>query len=319
MIDHQPLVSVVVATHDRPQRLLRLLDALRAQSLGTERFEVIIIDDGSAAETRAALAEQLAGGRLEVRVERNHRALGPGAARNRGWRLARAPLVAFTDDDCAPCANWLAAGVAAARPGTITQGPTLPDPTELAADGVFSRTVRVESLGPRYETCNIFYPRDLLERVGGFDERFGLAPGGEDCDLAWRAFELGARAEFAPEAVVFHAVERLGAIGKLRSAPRWSETVRVFRRHPGARCMLDRGLFWNGWHFALLRSLAAFALPRQLRVVRIAVLARHAQVLHRRARREGAGPWAIPYFVLFDALEVYGVLRGALRSGTLVL
>jgi GT2 family glycosyltransferase len=245
--------------------------------------------------------------------------LGPAGGRNVGWRLARAPLVAFTDDDCVPAPNWLSAALAAsaAHPGAVVQGPTRPDPAELERDGLLSHTVRIERLGPQYETCNIFYPRALLERLHGFDERFGLQPAGEDTDLAWRAIESGAETVFAPDAVVDHAVARIGVRGMLTLAARWGAVTRVFAAHPQIRAsMLYRRLFWNVWHYLLWRSLLALAAPAWLRRW---LLARHAQQLAARAREQGAGPAAIPFLIVYDAVECWAVTRGAIRHRTLVL
>jgi GT2 family glycosyltransferase len=249
---------------------------------------------------------------------RHERALGPGAARNAGWRRARAPLVAFTDDDCVPDARWLRAAldIHAEQPGAIVQGRTLPDPGERDRHGLLSRTMRVERLGLRYETCNMFYPRELLVTLGGFDEGFGLQPGGEDTDLAWRAIEAGRRAVLAPEAVVFHAVERLGVRGTLRFAARWTATMRIFAEHPQTRAMLHRRVFWNVWHYLMVRSVLALLMPRWLRRF---VLTRHLLALRTRARRAGAGAWAVPFLVLYDLVELWSVTRGALRYRTPVL
>ena len=168
----------------------------------------------------------------------------------------------------------------------MIQGQTEPDPVELIDDGLLSRTLHVTSLGPQYETCNIFYPRTVLESLGGFDEGYGLTPGGEDTDIAWRAIGAGWRTAFVPDALVFHAVEHLGVRGTLRVAARWSSTMRVFAEHPQARSALYRGVFWNRWHYLLWRSLLAMAGPNWLRRL---VLARHLLELRRRARAGGAG------------------------------
>lgn len=317
-----PTVSVVIATHDRPRRLAALLAALRAQRLvAGESFEVVVVDDGSGPATGAVLAAEANAGKLALRVVRHHHARGPGAARNAGWRVTVAPLVAFTDDDCLPTPAWLAAGLEAHRsePAAVVQGRTLPNPAEAASSGVFSRTVRVDALGPHFETCNIFYPRALLEQLDGFDEHFGLAPGGEDTDLAWRAIELGLPTRFAADALVHHAIERLGPIGSLRVAARWSETVGVFARHPQLRRSLYRGTFWNVWHYLLLRSLVAFAMPARLHGLRRMLLGRHVAALRARARQADAGPWAVPYLLVHDAVELSAVARGAIRARTLVL
>ncbi len=312
----KPLLSVVVPTHDRGPGLERLLAGLREQTVGRDRFEVIVVTDGPAEAARAVLAREAARGELALRVERHAVARGPGPARNTGWRVARAPLVAFIDDDCVPTPGWLSAALGAAGGGAVVQGRTEPDPSEPDGDGLLWRTLRVQALGPQYETCNIVYPRAALEALGGFDERFGLAPGGEDTDLAWRTIEAGWSTTFAPEAVVHHAVTRVGVRGALRVAARWTATTRVFARHPGTREMLYHGMFWNVWHYLLWRSLLALAAPAWLRRM---LLARHLAQLRRRARQAGAGPAAIPFLLVHDAVECWAIARGAIRYRTLVL
>jgi GT2 family glycosyltransferase len=312
------LVSVVVSTYNRPERLRRLLAALRAQTLASEAFEVVVIDNGSGPATAALLERESSAAGFELRTARNDLTRGPAGGRNDGWRLARGPLIAFTDDDCAPSPDWLAVALelAASYPGAIVQGPTRPDPGELGRDGLLSHTVTVERLGPQFETCNIFYPRGLLERLGGFDERFGLLPAGEDTDLAWRAIESGAPAVFAERAVVLHAVERVGIAGALRGAARWGTGLRVYAEHPQARAMLYRGVFWNVWHYLMWRSLLSLWGPARLRRL---VLARHLLELRRRAREQRAGAWAVPFLLVHDAVECWAIARGAVRSRTLVL
>lgn len=313
-----PVVTVAVATHDRPVRLAALLDALRAQTVGTEAIEVVVVDDGSGPETAALLDAERARGGLDLAVLRHDRPQGPAAARNAAWRAARAPLVAFTDDDCAPTPDWLATGLAAhaQHPEAVVQGRIEPEPEGLGREGILTRTLRVRRLGPWYETANIFYPRELLVELDGFDEAFGPKPGGEDTDLAWRALEAGREAVFAPDALVHHAVEDLGVRGLLREAWRWTEPMQVFAVHPEMRAELNRGVFWSGWHWMVLRSLVALAAPRWLRRF---LLLRHALQLHARARREGAGWWAVPILLVRDVVETAAVIRGAVRYRTFVL
>jgi glycosyltransferase involved in cell wall biosynthesis len=295
-----------------------LLASLRAQSLPADAFEVVVVDDGSEPPTQAVIARERARLGLHLEVVRHQRARGPGAARNAGWRRGRAPLVAFTDDDCVADRDWLRVGLAASAnaPGAVIQGRTEPDPDEVSRDGLMSRTVRVERPGPQYETCNIFYPREVLDSLGGFDEGFGLRPGGEDTDLAWRAIGAGRATAFAPDAVVLHGVERLGIGGQLRVAARWTATMRVFAEHPEARSMLYRGRFWNVWHYLVWRSALALLAPPWLRRM---LLTRHLLQLRRRARSEGAGWWAVPFLVVHDAVECWAVARGAVRYRTVVL
>ena len=240
------MYSVVLATHNRARRLEALLRSLREQTIGTSSFEVVVVDDGSTDDTSTVLADERARGALDLRVLRHERARGPAVARDAGWRVARGELIAFTDDDCVLTPEWLAELGAAwdGAPDRLVQGRTDPDPREIAGEGPFSRTLRVTALGPNYQTANVAYPRALLERVGGFDTVTFTVPGGEDADLAWRCFEAGAHAMFAPAAQAFHAVHQLGPLGKLRVAWRWHETMRLYAVHPGHRAHLTYGVFW---------------------------------------------------------------------------
>ncbi|HWF55895.1 MAG TPA: glycosyltransferase [Solirubrobacteraceae bacterium] len=314
-----PQVSVVVSTFNRPQRLAALLEGLRAQTFPRKRFEVIVVDNGSGPETARVLEAELARGELPLRTVRHERTLGPAGGRNSGWRLARAELVAFTDDDCVPSPEWLAAALKAAKanPHAIVQGRTEPNPDELpGARALTCRTVSITELSPQFETCNILYPRAVLEELGGFDEAFGLWPAGEDTDLAWRAIGRGTEAVFAPEALVRHAVVRLGWIGALRDAARWGASARMVAREPGTRAILYGGVFWNVWHYLLVRSALSLVGPAWLRHL---LVRRHVRALRRRARAAGAGEWAIPYLLAYDAIETVAMIRGAVRNRTLVL
>lgn len=313
-----PSASVVISTYNRPRRLAALLAGLRRQTLSPDSFEVIVVDNGSGPQTGAQLGREQDSGGLQLRILRHERTLGPAGGRNAGWRASSAALVAFIDDDCVPRADWLERGleVAQSSTGAIVQGRTVPDPAEQSKEGIFSRSVRVERLGPWYETCNIFYPRTVLKRLGGFDESFGLKPAGEDTDLAWRALGAGIPSVFAQDAVVEHAVDRLGPLGMLRVAARWSAAVRVFAEHPGPREMLYRGVFWDLYHYLMWRSLLALLTPAWLRRM---LIARHLLELRLKARAEGAGSWAVPFLIVHDAVECWAVARGAIRYRTLVL
>jgi glycosyltransferase involved in cell wall biosynthesis len=317
--------SVVVATHDRAARLGALLAALRAQTLPAERFEVIVVDDGSGDETAAVLERETGRGGLQLRTLRLEPSRGRAAARQRGWHEAGAPVVAFTDDDCEPSRDWLAAGLAACtrHPGAIVQGRTEPIAAELEQCGPwrrpFTRTIRVPALDPGFATCNVFYPRALLERIGGFDvEAYGRVHGGEDSDLAWRAIATGARAAFAPDALVRHAVNRLGPLGKLRFAAGWE--LRAYADHPGLRrAHFSHLVFWKPSHYLLARALLGLALPRRARWLAPWLVTPYLRHLLDRGRVEGGGPLLAPYFALHDLVEMATVARAALRYRTLML
>jgi glycosyltransferase involved in cell wall biosynthesis len=315
-----PEVSVVIPTRDRPARLAAALEALRGQTIGPERFEVVVVDDGSSRETADLLAGLPGGDGLAIRAIRLE-GEGPAAARNAGWRAARARLVAFTDDDCEPTPTWLEAvlGTAGANPEAIVQGATSPIPREAELlSRPFTRTRLIEGPSPWFATCNIAYPRELLERLEGFDELFPEALG-EDTDLGWRALESGACAEFAGDAVVHHAVEDLGPAGYMRHALRGADAVYAFRRHPGLRARTLRyGVFRNPALARLGLAIAGLTLARRWRPAALLALPYARSVIGRSVSTEG-GPALVPYLLAYDLVLAYTSLRGSIRHRTLVL
>ena len=301
-----PAISVVLATRDRSELLARMLDGLAQQTIAAAAFEVVVVDDASRDDTPALLASRSE--ELNLRVLRNDTSQGPATARDVGWREARAPLVAFTDDDCVPSPRWLESLLASARamPGGVVMGRTTPDPEGRQTP--FTRSLLVEEAGPPYQTCNILYPRALLERLGGLDRRYPL-PVAEDTDLGWRAVQSGAPLVFAPEALVHHAVHELGPIGNLKLAMKWRAAAPLFKRHPELRKLqLHRGIFWSPTHEHLLRALVAAALPRRLWPLSLWLAFPY---LKRLAWRR-SGPLLAPYILVYDLVETAAVVRGAI-------
>jgi hypothetical protein len=212
---------------------------------------------------------------------------------------------------------WLEALLQAAQehPGAFLQGKVTPIPEEWPSFGPFSHTVVVEELSRGFETANIAYPRELLERLGGFDAAAFSKAGGEDTDLGWKAIAAGAQPVFVADALVHHAVVDLGPLGQLRNAARWDESVLSYKRHPALRKTLYLRLFWSREHWWALRALVALALPRRLGWLRMALAAPYVvRLVERRS-----GPLLAPYIVLRDAIEVGTMVRGSIRYRTLVL
>jgi glycosyltransferase involved in cell wall biosynthesis len=320
--ENGPAVTVVIPTRDRARRLRALLASLRDQTLGRDSFEVIVVDDGSKDETPAVLAAEAAAGALSLRSVRGTGA-GPTAARNAGIALARGGLVAFTDDDCVAEPGWLAAGLAAwsGDERRFVQGSTVPIPAERHLLGPRSYSYEITEPDNDYQTCNIFYPRALLERLGGFDmERFARF-GGEDTDLGWRAIESGADVVFAPDARVQHAVVQLDYRTAVKRCWSWHAVAGLYVRHPELRRQrLLLGVFWNHHHYVTARLWLALLLPsRTLLPVRL-WLARPwivGRMLDSESRRPSLERTA--WYAVMDTVEMAALVRGSVPLGLLVV
>lgn len=290
-----------------------------------------MVDDASPDRTAEILGELAAEDVNDVcmRVLRLPRNSGPAAARNAGWKAAAAPVIAFTDDDCAPRPGWLAAVLAAAADADIVEGRTLPDPQGAPSRGPFSHTVDVARFSDHYQTCNVAYRRTVLEQCGGFDEGFRY-PYGEDVDLGLRALESGARAVFAPDAVVEHDVSPSSLMAQIRNLPREEGQVLAVRRHPTFRSKLHRRYWLRPSHPPALMAggalvLGLYGLARhRMPVVGAAAAATLPYVDHRLRkgrlfRTKAHLPWVIPQALILDLAEVAVLLRASLRHRTLVL
>jgi GT2 family glycosyltransferase len=225
-----PAVTVVVPTCGRPELLARCLAALEAQTLARDAYEVLVVDDSAARS-------------------------GPAAARNRGWRRARAAIVAFTDDDTEPRPDWLEQGLRAMAGADAAAGrivmPIPEPPTDYERDA--QGLERSE-----FVTANCFVRRELLERIGGFDEGFRMA-WREDSDLHFRLLRCGARIARAPLAVVVHPVRPAPWGVSLRQQRKVMFDALLFKKHRELyRRRIRAGARWD--YYATVGALAAAVL-----------------------------------------------------------
>src|SRR5262249_30529626 len=127
--------SIVIPTYRRPDRLAACLAALTRLEYPRERFETVVVDDGSGAAPDEVV--DAARGSLDVTLVHAEHG-GPAAARNAGAARAKGELLCFTDDDCAPAPGWLTAFAARFRasPDAMLGGHTV----NALADNVYSET-----------------------------------------------------------------------------------------------------------------------------------------------------------------------------------
>lgn len=223
-------LSVVVPTWGRLDQLDSCLDALTRQTLAPERYEIIVVDDEPDHNTL-----HLVSGWRARKLERGPRLIylanagqhGAAAARNRGWRVARAPIIAFTDDAAIPAPDWLEQALAAfngnidALCGKISM-PLAATPTEYQRQAMRKQDAE-------FACANFFSRRALLEAEGGFDERFADA----DCSETDLHFRLLAR-----PAQIAH-VDQVQVTQPLRPPP-WGASVSELRHSVGQALLFKK-------------------------------------------------------------------------------
>lgn len=202
-----PEFSVVVPTHDRSDLLRAALASVLAQTV--RNFEVIVVDDGGPEPIDQILFRYSAS--LELSLIRQSWK-GPGGARNAGAATAQGDLLAFTDDDCQPAADWLSQIAAKHRqsPASLIGGCTIngleqnpyATTSQMILEIAYAHYNRDPENARFFAANNIAIPAALFREIGGFDEGFRIAS--EDRELCDRWLHLGHRMSYAPRAIVVH-------------------------------------------------------------------------------------------------------------------
>lgn len=230
-------VSVVVPARDRAPILREVLARLDAQSYPRERFEVIVVDDGSRDDLLAALPAREPSFRLVRAPDRGDARFRAGQARALGARDARFPLLAFLDADVAVgrdylwALDWVHRRFPHAAVLGYLSGYNLHDlgylhrPADLASGASIEHLAiipdrqrepaaracldNVDFLSEPWRLCytgNLSLPRALFDEVGAFSDAFS-GWGLEDVDLGYRLHRAGARFVFSRFALGYHLTD----------------------------------------------------------------------------------------------------------------
>jgi hypothetical protein len=206
-----PMVSVVVPVFNDPVGIRDCITALRRQSYADDRFEIIVVDNGSTDSTAAILREL----KIEAVVEASPR--NSYAARNAGLRAAHGTVLAFTDADCTPDSDWIEQGVRALTESgadlvggsvrfRLSPRPRASEIWDSITNMQVEQGIRERGVG---KTANLFVERRVFDAVGPFPHE--LASGG---DVAWtrKASRQGFGIAYAPAAAVEHPARRLAGL-----------------------------------------------------------------------------------------------------------
>jgi glycosyltransferase involved in cell wall biosynthesis len=244
-----PTFSIIIPTYARPGRVRACLGALCELDYPAEKFEVIVVDDGSPTPPAAEVADVAE--QIDVKLITRGNG-GPGAARNPGAQCARGDFIAVTADDCAPQADWLTKLAArfAAEPDRIIGGAienTLPNnpysnASHLLIEYLYSSYNRQPDRARFFTPNNLAVPARLFRSMGGFNPHTGST--GEDREFCARWLARGHAMTFAPDVVVRHKhpLDFAGfcrqqfsygvGSGRYRKLTRASESTGVFTPQP---------------------------------------------------------------------------------------
>jgi cellulose synthase/poly-beta-1,6-N-acetylglucosamine synthase-like glycosyltransferase len=247
-------------THRRPDMLRRALESMEQQTFPPDQFEVIVV--ATPDQPTFAIVEQFrTRNRIDVRYvtvpndPSNGRS--PSLKRNHGVEQARAPWIAFIDDDCTAHPDWLTAASAYfdyPNAAGVEGRKEIPKPPR---DTMVYRGLLLFTRPRGFQTCNVFYRREVFQSLGGFDPNFPYYL--EDSDLAWAVLDAGHEIPFAENAIVCHPVPPPHPWKMLDDAKRAELMPYLYKKHPERyRESGVKVLRWSHWvYIALYAALVA--------------------------------------------------------------
>ena len=239
-----PFVSVVVPCFNEERRIGRTLSALLAQSYPRQRYEIVVVDNGSTDDTRRVVA----GHPVRCLIETRRSSY---AARNAAIEATSGDYLAFIDSDCVAEARWLESLVRCDREsgeglvaGRIELVPPLrPTRGSQLLALRFSSAVRRENAETRGAAAggNLLVRREIFEEIGLFD----VAVSGADSAFTEAVARGGRKLVYADDAVVWHP-------GEISDAEYLRRSFRIHygkgsrrRGEPGSLLEIARGMPWR--------------------------------------------------------------------------
>lgn len=208
------MFSVIIPTLNRSAVLPLALQSIDKAASG-HIVEIIVVDNGSTDDTKDAVNNFLATNAKVV--YQSEPQTGVCRAKNKGISVAAHPILIFTDDDCRMEVDYFDVldrlHSSMTEPAIIGGRVELGDPTDapitIKTDLKVSRYGEKanESPGGFVHGCNLTMHRDVLGRVGLWDERFGpgaIFRAAEDTEMVYRAHKGGIPIIYHPDLIIHH-------------------------------------------------------------------------------------------------------------------
>lgn len=278
-------ISVIIPTHNRRQILNKCLKCLFDQDYPEDRYEIIVVDDGSTDGTREDINSLNPPCNLGYLYQARS---GPHLARNRGLDAAEGEIILFIDSDIFAPPSLIREHMRfhARNDRIIVSGP-LAETTNLDEDfrGIKKRKFLAlfDLSGPSMITSNLSVRRKYLLQVGGFDEDFE-GYGWHDWELGARLKKIGLCAKKSREALVYHLEEAkissLEELGKKRFE-RGVNAALYLKKHPNLGTLLSIHP-----HFLILDRLIGLWSKKRNISLRWLLIQRYAEGLREGMRKQ---------------------------------
>jgi glycosyltransferase involved in cell wall biosynthesis len=206
----RPLFSVIIPTYNRPRQLVSCLESLNHLDYPRDRFEVIVVDDGSTICIDNVLAHFQ--NQYDVTLLKQPKG-GPAMARNTGAARAKGEFLVFTDDDCPPAYSWLRAlcerydscssnRAIGGRLLNVLDHNVYSETSQILIDAVYSYYNANSNQARFFTSNNLCVPTKRFRSIGGFNSNFITS---EDREFCARWLANGYNLTYAPEIIVYHA------------------------------------------------------------------------------------------------------------------
>jgi len=209
----QPRLSLVVCTRNRASQLPKALEAFE-KIHSNQAWELVLVDNGSTDSTPEIIERFAANCRHPVHIM-NAPQPGLSRARNVGWKAAHGDVIAFTDDDCYPSADYVDAMLDCftdPKIGFVGGRVTLHDPEDYSISILTTMEPQDFAAASFIQAgtihgCNMAFRREALDAIGEFDEALGAGTklqSGEDIDALAGVLASGYQGRYDPRPVVAH-------------------------------------------------------------------------------------------------------------------
>jgi glycosyltransferase involved in cell wall biosynthesis len=226
-----PYVSVIIPTYNRKEILLKCLTSLESQSYPLDRFEIIVVDDGSSDGTIQLIEEYSKKSKIKIKIIAQENA-GPGLARNLGVQNSAGEILGFTEDDIRVDAKWIANAVRYFASNDVDglEGKTLLEDSDESLRA-FEKEYRIGFL-----PCNMFVKKSVFNSIGGYDGNYFDANKKlyfrEDADFGFTLIEKSYKFILAEDVVVFHPAQFFKISDYYRHVRRYYFDPLLYRKHP---------------------------------------------------------------------------------------